>query len=136
MTYCLDTNTCIYYLTGRDPAVKERLLAHSPREILIPSIVEAELLYGAQRSLRRDHTTSAVREFLLPFSIAAFGSAAAQVYARIRTDLERIGQPIGPNDLIIAAIAIATETTLVTHNMAEFSRVAGLSLEDWVQSPA
>ena len=136
MTYCLDTNTCIYYLTGRKPAVKQRLLAHSPGEILIPAIVEAELLYGAERSRRRDQNTSAVREFLLPFSRAAFGSAAAQVYARIRTDLERIGLPIGPNDLIIAAIAIATETTLVTHNVAEFSRVEELSLEDWTESPA
>jgi tRNA(fMet)-specific endonuclease VapC len=136
VTYCLDTNTCIYYLTGRKPAVKERLLAHSPGEILIPAIVEAELLYGAERSRRRDYNTSAVREFLLPFSTAAFGSAAAQVYARMRADLERIGLPIGPNDLIIAAIAIATETTLVTHNVAEFSRVGELSLEDWTESPA
>ncbi len=135
MTYCLDTNTCIYYLTGREPAVKERLLAHSPREILVPAIVEAELLYGAERSSRRDHNISAVREFLLPFSSGGFGRDAAQVYARIRADLERRGRPIGPNDLIIAAIAIASETTLVTHNVAEFNRVEELSVEDWTLTP-
>jgi tRNA(fMet)-specific endonuclease VapC len=129
--YCLDKNICIYYLTGRRPRVKERLLEHSPREILIPAIVRAALLYGAERSLRRDHNLNAVREFLLPFDTAAFGGEAAEAYARIRARLDRGGRPIGPNDLIIAATARATETTLVTNNVYEFSRIEELTLEDW-----
>ena len=131
MKYCLDTNMCIYYLTGRALRVKQRLLEHSPREILIPAIVRAELLYGAERSARREHNLNAVRDFLLPFDTAAFGTEAAEAYARIRARLERDGRPIGPNDLVIAATALATESTLVTNNVDEFSRIEELTIEDW-----
>jgi tRNA(fMet)-specific endonuclease VapC len=60
-----------------------------------------------------------------------FDDAAAQEYARIRFELEIAGRVIGPNDLLIAAIALANGVTLVTHNGAEFSRVPGLPVEDW-----
>ncbi len=62
---------------------------------------------------------------------AAFAGAAAEAYGRLRAELARRGTPIGPNDLMIAAIALAQDLTLVTHNTAEFSRVPGLRLEDW-----
>ena len=57
--------------------------------------------------------------------------AAAEVYARIRADMLTAGNPIGPNDMLIAAIAIANGLTLVTHNTNEFQRVSGLAIEDW-----
>jgi tRNA(fMet)-specific endonuclease VapC len=61
----------------------------------------------------------------------AFEDVAAEKYAYIRADLARRGQLIGPNDLMIAAICIANDVTLVTHNTAEFGRIDGLKLEDW-----
>lgn len=60
-----------------------------------------------------------------------FDDEAAEVYGRIRADLEKLGTPIGPNDLLIAAIGLANDATVVTHNTREFSRIADLKLEDW-----
>jgi tRNA(fMet)-specific endonuclease VapC len=65
------------------------------------------------------------------FHSYAFNDSAAERYGRIRTDLAMQGTPIGPNDLMIAAIALANNLTLVTHNTREFARVDGLPLEDW-----
>jgi tRNA(fMet)-specific endonuclease VapC len=72
-----------------------------------------------------------LRRFSEPFSSLPFDDDAAEVYGRIRTQLEKSGKPIGPNDLLIAAIAIAHDATLVTHNTGEFSRVEDLRYEDW-----
>ena len=66
-----------------------------------------------------------------PFEYISFESQAAIAYARIRYDLEKEGKSIGPNDLIIAAVVLANQGTLVTHNVNEFSRVPGLLIEDW-----
>jgi tRNA(fMet)-specific endonuclease VapC len=56
---------------------------------------------------------------------------AADAYGSLHADLERAGRPIGPNDLLIAATALAHDLTLVTHNISEFGRVPGLGVEDW-----
>ena len=74
-----------------------------------------------------------MREFLLPYSVAAFGDSEAKHYAEIRADLEESGTPVGPIDMIIAAIVPASGGTLVTHNVSEFSRVSDLILEDWTR---
>ena len=71
------------------------------------------------------------QEFLQQFISIPFDDAAAMVYGTIRANLAKAGTPIGPNDLQIAAIALANELTLVTHNTREFSRIQGLKLEDW-----
>jgi tRNA(fMet)-specific endonuclease VapC len=71
------------------------------------------------------------QEFLQQFVSMPFDDAAAMVYGTIRANLAKAGTPIGPNDLQIAAIALANELTLVTHNTREFSRIQGLKLEDW-----
>jgi tRNA(fMet)-specific endonuclease VapC len=65
------------------------------------------------------------------FRSLSFDDACVDVYAEIRATFARIGKPIGPNDLLIAAIAITNRVTLVTHNIAEFSRVPKLLVEDW-----
>ncbi len=71
------------------------------------------------------------QEFLSRFTSLPFDDRAAMTYAEIRAELEGKGIPIGANDLMIAAIALANETILVSHNTREFGRVAGLTLEDW-----
>lgn len=129
--FYLDTNTCIYYLNGTFPLLQQKLLAHRPAEITVPSIVKAELLYGAFKSQRREENLDSVRRFLQPFAVATFGDPEAEHYSQIRADLEKAGTPIGPNDLIVAATVRAQQGTIVTHNVSEFSRVTELTIEDW-----
>ena len=131
MKYFLDSNICVYFLKASFPSLRQRLLSHRPAEIAIPSLVKAELLYGAYKSQKSMQNEQAVLQFLLPYSVVPFGDLEADHYAQIRATLEKAGTPIGPNDMIIAAIARANEGTLVTHNVSEFSRVPDLSLEDW-----
>lgn len=131
MTYLLDTNTCIRYLNGTAPGVLQRMQRISPQQIAVCSVVKAELFFGAMRSSDPIRTLTRQRRFLDQFVSLPFDDAAAEEYARIRADLTKQGTPIGPNDLLIAAIALARQATLVTHNIGEFGRVAGLAIEDW-----
>ena len=80
----------------------------------------------------RNTNETVLKEFLLDFQIATFDSPAAWLTGDVRANLERLGQPIGPMDTLIAAHAMSQDLTLVTHNMGEFSRVKGLRLENWV----
>ena len=130
--FFLDTNTCIYFIKGVYPSVRDQLLSYRPAEIRIPAPVRAELLYGARRSNQRGENERRIAAFLHPFATVSFDATAADHYADIRAKVEAQGTPIGPNDLIIAAIVRAHEGTLVTHNTREFSRVSGLSIVDWV----
>lgn len=131
MRYLLDTNTCIRYLNGRVPAVRQRLAAVRRDDVAVCSPVKAELFYGAARSHEPLRSLQRQLAFLDQFVSLPFDDQAAAVYGRIRADLATRGTPIGANDLLIAAIAIAHAVTLVTHNTGEFGRVADLTLEDW-----
>ena len=71
--------------------------------------------------------------FLLPLEVAAFDYAAAEAYGRIRAALESAGTPIGPLDTLIAGHAASLDAILVTDNVAEFSRVPGLRIENWLR---
>lgn len=132
MTFLLDTNTCIRYLNGRSESVRRRLEGLRPEEIALCSVVKAELYYGAAKSSRPEQNAANVQRFASRFISLPFDDAAAEVYGRIRASLERVGTPIGPLDFLIAAIAMAHEATLVTNNVDEFSRVEGLTWEDWM----
>ena len=132
MKYLLDSDTCIGLLRRPQEAKSAtRLLATSSNDVVLCSIVKAELIYGARRSQRAIAELALVDAFFARFSSLPFGYSEATVYGQIREALASHGTPIGPNDLLIAAIALANGLTLVTHNTREFSRVAGLSIEDW-----
>ncbi len=132
MKYLLDTNTCVHYLRyGAGSPVDARLAAATPGDVVLCSVVVAELLFGALRSRDVARNLADVRAFVAGFRSLDFDAQAAEAYAGVRADLAAKGTPIGPNDLLIAAIALANGLTLVTHNTAEFSRVVGLTLEDW-----
>lgn len=132
MNYFLDTDTCIFALKGRYPSIKTRMMKIKPELIKIPAMVKAELLLGAYKSKNSKKVRTIVEEFLLPFAVVPFDDEAAEVYAKIRGDLERSGNIIGPNDLTIAAIVYTHKGTLISHNTREFKRIKKLKVEDWV----
>lgn len=129
--YLLDTNVCINLLNGRQPEVEKKFRSLSPSKIALCSIVKAELFFGARSSRRIDNNLQRLHFFFAPLQSLSFNDLCADEYGLIRTDLQAQGKLIGPNDLLIAAIARAHKAILVTHNTREFSRVSGLILEDW-----
>jgi len=131
MTYLLDTNACIAILRDARSNVARRLRQESSGTVTLCSVVKAELYYGAYKSQLSVQTLAKLRRFVRTFRSYAFDDSAAERYGRIRADLAMQGMLIGPNDLMIAAIVMANNLTLVTHNTREFARVAGLILEDW-----
>jgi tRNA(fMet)-specific endonuclease VapC len=131
VTYLIDSNVCVIYLNGKSPLLQQRLNSTPVDEIIVCSIVKGELFYGSRRSNNLAKSLQIQQDFLAQFISLPFDDTAAVVYGRIRAELAKAGTPIGPNDLQIAAIAIANDLTLVTHNTREFSRVNGLKLEDW-----
>jgi tRNA(fMet)-specific endonuclease VapC len=131
MKYLLDTNTCIRYLNGRSPSVLQKLDTLPETDICVCSIVKFELRYGALRSEFVEKTLAKQEKFLNRFVSLPFGDAAHITAAHIRATLAVAGTPIGPNDVLIAAIALANDLTLVTHNTREFGRISMLKIEDW-----
>jgi tRNA(fMet)-specific endonuclease VapC len=131
MKYLLDTNTCIRIINGRSQAARAKISTIATNEIVVCSIVRAELFYGSEKSQTPEASRQKQDLFLAPFPTLAFDDSAANVYGRIRADLEKAGTPIGPMDMQIAAIALAHQLILVTHNQREFSRIKGITLEDW-----
>lgn len=134
MKYLLDTNACIRYLNGQSDGIRRVLEQLSPGEASLCSVVRAELLYGVLKSAQPARNTERLVQFLKGFRCLPFDDAASDAYARIRVGLEKTGKPIGPNDLLIAATAVAYDLILVTHNTKEFGRVEGLVIEDWEAS--
>ena len=129
--YLLDTNVCIHLINRSSPRLEQRLRDHPPPAVCLCAVVKAELLHGARRSSRVGENRRLLQRFFAPFPSHPFDDRCAEQYGQIRADLEREGRLIGPNDLMIAAIARAHDLTLVTHNADEFGRVAGLAIEDW-----
>ena len=129
--YLLDTNTCIHLLNGSSEAVASQMQSLSPSEIALCSIVKAELLYGTRNSKRVEENLKLLDRFFTPLTSLPFDDRCAEEYGIIRAQLTAQGSPIGPNDLLIAAIARTHDVTLVTHNTKEFSRITGLRLTDW-----
>jgi tRNA(fMet)-specific endonuclease VapC len=130
MMYLLDTNTLIYYFKGMGN-VAERLLSTSPSEIAVSAIVLFELEVGIAKSVSPRKRKAQLQELTSLVSVLSFDRSAAESAAEIRVKLEKRGVPIGPYDILIAASALATNSTLVTHNRKEFERIEGLRIEDW-----
>ena len=129
--YFLDSNTCIYFLTGRFESVRDKILNTPPKNIKIASIVQAELLLGAYKSQHKQKTWQKVETFLSAFEIIPFTEQTSYPYAKIRAETESTGRLVGANDLLIAAIVKQHDGILVTNNLKEFKRIDGLKLENW-----
>lgn len=130
MRYLLDTSTCIAHLRGRSPGLSEQLAGNGAESVLC-SIVMSELLFGVERSASPATERTKCEVFTSSFDSLPFDDDAASQAAEIRARLASAGTPIGPYDLLIAAIAVSRGLTVVTCNAAEFARVSGLRVENW-----
>ena len=129
MSFLLDTNAAIALIKARPGDVSVGWLRRRrPTEVRLSGVTKAELYYGARKSQRVEYNLRVLQRFFAPFESVAFDDQAAVEYGWIRADLERAGTPIGPNDLLIAALARSQNLTLVSYNTGEFSRVPGLRL--------
>ena len=131
MKYFLDTNICIYFLKGEYPSIRKKLRKKKPADIMIPSVVKAELLFGAEKSSKVADNREKILGFLSPFELLPFGDTECEIYTKIRYQLENQGTPIGANDMLIAAVVLAHKGTLVTNNEKEFEKVRGLKIQNW-----
>ena len=129
--YLLDSNVWIGYLKGVDFNLMRRVKSAHRSELAVCSIVWAELLHGATKYHDPGKRERQLDETIGTLACVDFDIDAARHYARIRDHLEGQGRIIGSNDLMIAAIALAHDLTVVTHNCDEFNRVPGLRVEDW-----
>lgn len=127
----LDTNICIYAM--------KRIRGFEPRLPLgdcgISIIVLGELESGAWRSDRVDGNLAALSDLLATVQTVDVNAEVARRYGQLRAHLFSAGRPIGPNDLWIAAHALALDLPLITHDLAEFQRVPGLSIDTWMNPP-
>lgn len=133
-----DTNACVKFMRGRDVSLVDRWIQEAPG-IRLSAIVVAELNYGVARLAHRSDITGTaktkewrrVHHLVTTLPFERFNDDDAAVFGRLRANLERRGQVIGPYDLLIAAQALRLGATIVTHNVTEFRRVPDLEVEDW-----
>jgi tRNA(fMet)-specific endonuclease VapC len=134
VNYLLDTNAVIALVKNQPQNVRTRLrqAVSEGASISIPSVALYELWYGVARSRHRNENTERLRLFLSGnIDIVAFDDDDAVAAGNLRAELEAAGTPIGPYDLLIAAQALRSGTTLVTANVSEFAGVRGLVWQDW-----
>ena len=130
MKYALDTNTLIYFFKGMGK-IDQKLLAKMPGEVLIPAVVLYDLETGIAKSQAPAKRRDQLNELLKVIQVIPFDATSARIAADLRADLEQQDRMIGPLDNLIAASAIAAGAILVTRNVSEFSRIAGLAVENW-----
>ena len=128
--YVLDTNTVLDYFRGRGDVAKN-LLGVPPSEVALPAIVAYEVWVGVLGSQNARRRQVQYEQFLVTVEVLAFDATVGRRAAELRHALERRGEGIGPLDTLIAATALAHDATLVTRNVREFGRVAGLKIVDW-----
>ncbi|MGA1868423.1 MAG: type II toxin-antitoxin system tRNA(fMet)-specific endonuclease VapC [bacterium] len=123
MRFMVDTNICIYIIKKKPINVINKLRTFNMSDIGISSITLSELEYGISKSSKPDQNRDALNSFLAPLEIIPYDDRAASHYGDIRTYLERIGQPIGAMDMLIAAHARSLAVVLVTNNTREFVKI-------------
>ncbi len=131
LQFLLDTDTCVYWLRGRE-SVRQHMLNTDPTVITISIITLAELRYGAACSAQPDANNQAIDTFTGAIAVIGIDALVAQRFADIKADLRRRGALLEDSDLFIAATALTLGVTLVTNNQEHFRRVPQLKLENWV----
>lgn len=133
--YLFDTDTISHLLIKNPPSgLLKKLAAVPPDQQFTSAITVGELIYGAYRSTRPDSFLEKLDRLVWPnITILPFDEASARTYGQVRARLERAGTPVSEPDLRIASIALIRQLTLVTGNTRHFSRIPGLSIENWLR---
>lgn len=131
--YLLDTNICIYIAKDQPQSVRQRLARHSLADLAMSVITLGELRFGAEKSQARSKSLAVIAELSRMIPVFGLSETAAEHYGDIRAKLQKRGTPIGNNDLWLAAHARSEGWVLVTHNVGEFTRVPGLTIENWAE---
>jgi tRNA(fMet)-specific endonuclease VapC len=130
--YLLDTDIVIYSLKGHG-AVKKHLehSLHLPLKISIITLME--LFYGAHKSQKVASNLAKIKRLEEAIEIIPLGRETAEIFAMLKVDLEKAGNPLDDFDLILAACALTHDLILVTNNTKHFARIGGLKLENWAK---
>ena len=131
LKYLLDTTIVIYTIKNRPRRVRERFTRHQG-QLAISSVTLMELVYGAEKSPQPERNLRDIDGLAARLDVLPYDAAAATHTGQIRAELARQGTPIGPYDQMIAGHARALGLILVSNDAAEFGRVPGLRLENWV----
>lgn len=132
LKYMLDTNICIFTIKNKPQEVREAFNRFYG-QMCICSITLMELIYGAEKSSNPEKNLAIIESFAARLEVLHFGSEAAAHSGQVRAELARKGTPIGPYDIMIAGHARSLGLTVVTNNLREFERVAGIRVEDWTR---
>lgn len=129
--YLLDTNICIFLKNKKPLHVLDKLQSCIDLGVRISSVTVAELQFGVYNSENIEKNRISLIKFLTPFDILNFDDNDSEQFGKIRADLKKRGQIIGPYDMLIAAQALTKNLILVTNNTKEFRRIENLKIEDW-----
>jgi len=130
--YMLNTDICIYIIKRKPRSALNRLERLQPGQLAMSAITFAELMNGAKKSKQVDANAAKLNELGEMIQILPFDQKAAIYYGDVRSTLEKKGNIIGSNDLLIAAHALSLDCILVSNNEKEFKRVDGLRIENWI----
>lgn len=131
MRYLLDTDICIYIAKRKPAQVLERFRQLRPGDVGMSVVTYLELAYGAFKSREVAENLIKIERLRLIIPVQPLEAGVAKHYGRIRAELEKQGSPMGSYDLLIAAHVLSLGLTLVTNNVREFARVAGLRVDNW-----
>ncbi len=130
--YLLDTNICIYTIKNRPARVRDAFIRHQ-EQLCVSTVTVMELIYGVEKSDYPGKNLPVVEGFLARLVVLDYDYRAAEHTGQLRAELKKLGKPIGPYDQMIAGHARSLGLVLVTNNLREFKRVAGLRTENWVR---
>lgn len=130
--YMLDTDMCSYIIKEHPESVRQRFQGLAMEQLCVSVITYAELIYGVERSSSRRVNRPIIEDFVRYLDVLNWGTEAADEYGLIRAELEAAGTPIGAMDMMIAAHAKSIKAVLVTNNQNHFTKVSGLSTDNWI----
>lgn len=133
LKYILDTNIVMYAIKNRPQQIRSCFKKHQG-QMCISTVAFGELIFGAERSQQVERNLADIEAMVARMEVLPMDNQAAYHFGQIRAELYRIGQPIGPYDMMIAGHARSSGLILVTNNTKEFERVPGIRLENWVKS--
>jgi tRNA(fMet)-specific endonuclease VapC len=131
MSYLLDTDTCIYWLRGRE-SVKQTMLAQPWNTLAICVITVAELYFGAYNSTRIEQNLTRAERFMASLAVLSLDAPALKTFGELKSQLRKTGQSVADFDLLIASIALANKRILVTNNTRHYERIPNLQIQNWV----